>query len=88
MTELYFKQWFEGGGGFIGQSMTDPVNDHPPAGSEITTDPFYRSSDFPPTKNIKKRKLRKFKVAKFGFDANDGGDKVAIRKEVLPNYFV
>jgi hypothetical protein len=88
MKKLNFKQWFESGGGFIGQSMTDPVDDHPPAGSEITTDPFYRPGDSPPTNNNKKRKLRKFKVAKFGFDADDGGDKVAIRKEVLPNYFM
>jgi hypothetical protein len=85
---MNFKQWLEGGGGFIGQSMTDPAGDHPPAGSEITADPFYRSSDFPPTKNTKKKKLRKFKPAEFGFDVNDGGDKVAIRKEVLPNYFI
>ena len=36
---MNFKRWFESGGGFIGQSMTDPFDDRPPSGSEITVEP-------------------------------------------------
>ena len=86
MIKLNFRNWFESG--FTYQSMTDPPEDHPPAGSEITTDPFYRLSDYPPTKKKTKNKKRKFRQANFGFDVDDGSDKVGIRKEVLPNYFV
>jgi hypothetical protein len=84
MYKLNFKKWFEGGGGFIYGSMTDPEDDHPPSGSEITSDPYLRMSDFPPTKKTKKKKIKN-KIAKFGFSAEDGGQ--GIRKKVL-NHFV
>ena len=64
---MNFKQWFESGGGFIGQSMTDPFDDRPPSGSEITAEPYTSldRSDLPPTKNNRKKERRKPKFATF-----------------------
>jgi hypothetical protein len=75
---MNFKQWFEGGGGFINQSMTDPVDGRPPAGYEISADPYMSldGNDLPPTKNNRKR--RKPKFASF----------IGIRKEIPSNYFI
>ena len=58
---MNFKQWLEGGGGFIYGSMADPAtdqNDHPPLGSELTADPNMSlgGDDLPPTKKIEKKK--------------------------------
>jgi hypothetical protein len=75
---MNFKKWFESGGGFIGQSMTDPFDDRPPSGSEITVYTSLDGSDLPPTKKNRKKEKRKPKFATFG----------GIRKEIPLNNFI
>jgi hypothetical protein len=79
---MNFKQWLEGGGGFIYGSMADPAtdqNDHPPLGSELTADPNMSlgGDDLPPTKKNRKKERRKPKFASFG----------GIRKEIPSKLF-
>lgn len=84
--KLEFKNWLESG--FIYQSMTDPVDGNNPSGSEITSDPYVRFDDFPPTKKRrrKKEKHKNKKMAKFGFNPEDGSH--GIRKEISSQKFI
>ena len=81
---MNFKQWFESGGGFIGQSMADPAtdqNDHPPLGSELTADSNTEldGGSLPPTKKIKKKKKDRYQIKFPDFGIKDTS---------LPNYFI